>query len=208
MKVMSQIQPEISILNQEQIATIHDASLHLLETTGVRVDSPRARDITTRAGCPTSDDRVRFPRALVEEAIASAPATVDIYDRQGALAFRLGAGESTRFGIGVTALFYQDPETDRVTPFTRKHMETTVRLGNALDSYDLVSTVGVVQDVDVGVSDLYATLEMIANTVKPLVVLVSDESRYADVINLAAHLHGDLAARPFLIPYSIPSLPW
>jgi len=208
MAVISRLQPEISVLNQEQIAKIHDASLHLLTTVGVRVDSPRARDIFAQAiGHAIDGDRVRIPRELVEQALASVPASVDIYDRRGEFAFRLGEGEPTRFGIGVTALFYQDPETDLVTPFTRKHMEAMVRLGNALDSFDLVSTVGVVQDVDPGVSDLYATLEMIANTVKPLAVLVSDENRYADVLNLAAHLHGDLAERPFIIPYFNPITP-
>ncbi|NOZ72762.1 MAG: hypothetical protein GXP38_12770, partial [Chloroflexi bacterium] len=105
------------------------------------------------------------------------------------------------------ALFYQDPATERTTPFARKHMEAMVRLGNALAGFDLVSSVGIVQDVASEVSDLYAILEMIANTIKPLVVLVSDEERYADVLNLATHLHDDLAERPFIIPYFNPISP-
>ncbi len=208
MEATSLVQPQLSVLNQEQIARIHNASLHILSTVGVRVDSPKARDIFARAiGHSSDEDRVRIPRELVAQALASAPSGVDIYDRRGDFAFRLGDDEPTRFGIGVTALFYQDHATDHVTPFTRQNMETMLRLGNALDSYDLVSTVGIVQDVEPGVSDLYATLEMIANTVKPLAILVSDEDRYADVLNLAAHLHGDLASRPFIIPYFNPVSP-
>ncbi|NOZ50566.1 MAG: hypothetical protein GXP37_11045 [Chloroflexi bacterium] len=203
-----QVRPQIRVLNQAQIARIHDVSLRILATVGIRVDSPKARDIFARAiGHSSDEDRVRIPRELVEQALASAPSGVDIYDRRGDFAFRVGENGPTRFGIGVTALFYQDPATDRTTPFRRQNMETMVRLGNTLDSYDLVSTVGIVQDVEPEVSDLYATLEMIANTVKPLVVLISDENRYADVLSLAAHLHGDLAARPFIIPYFNPISP-
>ena len=208
METTTRIYPKINLLTQEQIAKIHNASLRLLATVGVRVDSARARDVFARAGLRAdADDRVRISREAVEQALDLAPAGVDIYTRRGDFAFRLGEGEPTRFGIGVTALFYQDPATDRVTPFTRKNMETMLRLGNALNSYDLVSTVGIVQDVEPGVSDLYAALEMIANTVKPIAILVSDEDRYADVLNLAAHLHGDLAARPFIIPYFNPISP-
>ncbi len=208
METTTRIYPKINLLTQEQIAKIHNASLRLLATVGVRVDSARARDVFARAGLRAdADDRVRISREAVEQALDLAPAGVDIYNRRGDFAFRLGEGEPTRFGIGVTALFYQDPATDRVTPFTRKNMETMLRLGNALNSYDLVSTVGIVQDVEPSVSDLYAALEMIANTVKPIAILVSDEDRYADVLNLAAHLHGDLAARPFIIPYFNPISP-
>jgi len=203
-----QVLPRIRVLTPEQIARIHERSLHILATVGVRVDSPKAREVFVRAiGREGDDGRVRIPPELVDEAIAQAPAQVDIYDRRGAFAFRLGAGEPTRFGVGVTALYYQDPITDAITPFSRANMAAMVRLGNRLDAYDLVSTVGVVQDVDAGVSDLYATLEMIANTIKPLVVLVSDEHRFGDVLTMAETLHGDLASRPFIIPYFNPISP-
>ena len=203
-----QLHPSLHLLTEAQIARIHERSLHILDHVGVRVDSARAKAVFVQAiGREEEDGRVRIPPHLVEEALAQAPTTIDIYDRRGAFAFRLGPGEPARFGIGVTALFYQDPITNAITTFTRNNMAEMVRLGNQLPAYDLVSTVGVVQDVAPGVSDLYATLEMIANTIKPLVALVSDERRYADVLDMAERLHGDLAPRPFIIPYFNPISP-
>jgi trimethylamine--corrinoid protein Co-methyltransferase len=152
------------------------------------------------------DDRVRLPHTLVERALETAPSSVEVFDRQGKPAFQLGH-DATRFGIGVTALYYQDPETDGVVPFARQHMETTVRLGSALSSFDVISTVGIVQDVPPQVSDPYAVLEMVANTVKPLVILVSDEERFPAVLALLEHLHGDLSSRPFILPYFNPITP-
>jgi trimethylamine--corrinoid protein Co-methyltransferase len=48
---------------------------------------------------------------------------------------------------------------------------------------------------------------MIANTTKPLVVLVSREEAFEPVLDLLEALGGDLAARPFVIPYVNPVTP-
>ena len=202
------VQPRITVLTSEQVEQVHNYSLQILSSVGVRVDSDQAREIFARTVGPSwvEDDRVRIPRELVEWALQVAPSTVEIYDRQGQLAIRLG-DDRTRFGIGVTTLYYQDPETDEVVPFARRHMEAMVRLGSALPNFDVISTVGIIQDVPTQVSDLYAVLEMTANTVKPLVILVSDEDCFPPVLDLLEHLHGDLAARPFVIPYFNPLTP-
>jgi len=49
--------------------------------------------------------------AVVEEAIKSAPKTIDVYDRRGEPKLKLGE-DRLRFGVGVTALFYQNPVDD------------------------------------------------------------------------------------------------
>jgi trimethylamine--corrinoid protein Co-methyltransferase len=201
------VQPILNTLNQEQIKKVHEYSLQILSSIGLRVDSQPARSLFARAiGSQALDgDRVRIPAELVEWAIQAAPAHIDIYDRNGALAFRLP--DHARFGVGVTSLYYQEPETDRTIPFTRKHMADCVRLSNGLPSFDAISTIGIVQDVAPQVSDLYATLEMTANTDKPLIILISDENAFPTVLDLLEHLHGDLSVRPSIIPYFNPITP-
>jgi trimethylamine--corrinoid protein Co-methyltransferase len=207
MKKANIVQPNLNTLDQQQIIKVHDYSLRILSTVGMRVDSSEARKRFAQAiGSQAVDgDRVRIPSDLVEWAIQAAPARIDIYDRKGMLTFRLP--DQTRFGVGVTSLYYQEPETDAVVPFTRQHMETCVRLGNDLPSFDAISTVGIVQDVAPQVSDLYATLEMAANTAKPLIILISDENAFPLVMDLLEQLHGDLAPRPSIIPYLNPITP-
>jgi trimethylamine--corrinoid protein Co-methyltransferase len=199
------------VLSESQIAAVHQRALQVLDGVGVRVDHQLARELLLKGGARPGEGRVVFlPPQLVEWALQVAPSTVEVYDRRGTLAFRLGrggAGGQPRFGIGVTCLYYQDPQTDAVTPFGRQHMRAMVRLGGALPSFDVISTVGVVQDVAPGLSDLYATLEMVANTTKPLVLLVSDEAAYPRVLDLLEHLCGELAPRPFVIPYVNPVTP-
>lgn len=86
-------------------------------------------------------------------------------------------------------------------------MESMVRLGEALPNFEAVSTVGIVQDVPPSSSDLIASLEMVANTAKPLVLLISDEGVFPRVLELLEHLCGDLATAPFVVPYFNPISP-
>jgi len=201
------VKPELTVLSEEQIQHIHAYSLQILSETGIRVDSKKALQIFNEAqGVKVDGDRVRIQPELVEWAISTAPESIDIYSRNKEPAFSLGK-DPTRFGVGVTNLFYQEPDTDNVTPFMRKHMGIGTRLGEALEAYDLVSTVGILRDVPLNEADLLGTLEMAANTCKSLVLLISDPGQFVPVMDLLEHLLGDLSEKPFAIPYLNPVTP-
>lgn len=200
--------PRLTLLDEDQIAFVHQNVLRILAETGVRVDSPVVLELLRQRLPPSHihGERVTFPPEMVAWAIQAAPPVVEVFRRSGELAFRLGA-DRARFGIGVTSLYYQDPLSDALTPFSRQDMRRMVRLGECLPNFDCVSTVGILQDIEPSLQDLYATLEMSANTTKPLVILVSQEERFTDVLNLLEHLHGDLTSKPFVIPYFNPVTP-
>jgi len=63
-----------------------------------------------------------------------------------------------------------------------------VRLSQSLPHYDVISTLGVLRDLPETVADLYAVLEMVANSEKPLVLLVSDESLFPTVLVILGSL--------------------
>jgi trimethylamine--corrinoid protein Co-methyltransferase len=199
------------LLTEEQKQDIHQYTMKLLATTGVRVDSPSALEMLRKTvGSSMVQERtVRFPIELVEWAINTAPSRIQVFDRRGNPQFTIGGREDRmRFGIGVTALYYQDPVTDTPELFQRKHMQDMVRLGNKLPHYDVVSTIGIVRDVPEYLTDLYGSLEHFANGIKPLVLLCSDEHKFDDVMQMFESLHGgDLGAKPFIIPYFNPVSP-
>jgi trimethylamine--corrinoid protein Co-methyltransferase len=115
--------------------------------------------------------------------------------------------DKARFGIGCTTLHYLDPISGRTTPFSRKHMVEMVRLGHALPEYDTIATIGILQDISPKVADLFAILEMVANTTKSLVVLVSDENLFIPVLDMLEKLTGNLAEKPYILPYFNPISP-
>jgi trimethylamine---corrinoid protein Co-methyltransferase len=202
------ITPKIKVLTDEAIAHIHVASLKILAEIGIRVDSDQARKIFQASpGVRFIDEnRLVLQPEIVEWAIQQSPATIDIFSRKGKLVVHLG-DDTTRFGIGVTNLYYQSPEDGAISPFSREHMRSSVSLGQSLDAYDFISTIGVVHDVDPARADLYAVLEMVANTDKPLIILISDEKLYIPALVMLENMTGDLSAKPFAIPYFNPVTP-
>ena len=198
------VRPSFQVLTPEQINRVHEIVLKILETDGVRVDDENAKKIIEKAGGrPVENNRVQIPEELVNWAIKTAPSEIKMYDREGAYAFELNGdgSQDAVFGVGVTNLFYQNPENDDVIPFERKHMAIATRLGNTLDHYDTVATTGAIRDLPPEVADIYGALEMIANTRKTLILLINDPNDFKNVLDLYEHLHGNLAEKPFIIPY-------
>ena len=207
MEGMGRIKPRLTVLNDNQRERIHNESLKILSSVGIRVESEQGLQTFAKAigSKGVSDSLVHIPGEVVENAVKLAPSSIEIYDRKGGHPIRLQ--EDTHFGIGVTNLSYQDPDTDKAIPFGRKHVETCARLGHILQSFDFVSTPGILHDVPLDVLDLYTVLEMTANTTKPLVVLVSEDDALPHVFDLLEDLNGDLASKPFIIPYFNPITP-
>jgi trimethylamine--corrinoid protein Co-methyltransferase len=203
------VTPTITVLTSDQKAQIHAYVTELLATVGLRVDCPRARTLLKKNGAwQLPNDALALPAELIQRAIETSPATVSLFQRTGEPAFTLGAeGARTRFGIGVSNLYYQDPQTDAVTPFTLAHMAEAAGLGQALESFDVISTPGIAQDRDSAVADLWAALAVTAHATKPMVLLVSEEKLFVPVLDLLEALHGDLASRPAVIPYFNPISP-
>ena len=208
MEAGDRAKPRLTLLTPDHIEAVHAGSLRILRELGLRVDSERARRVFAKAGQDVriDGDRVTFARDVVEWAIRVSPSTANVFDRRGTHAFRLG-DDRTRFGVGVTNLWYQDPETDALSPFRREHMVQGVRLSQSLESYDVISTLGVLRDLPPETADLYAVLEMAANSTKPLVLLISDESLFPAALELLDAVHGDVGAKPFVIPYLNPITP-
>src|SRR5262245_56121954 len=63
----------LRILSDDQIETVHKASLDLLEEIGMDILDPEARQIFSRAGAKVDGERVRIGRDIVEAGIGTAP---------------------------------------------------------------------------------------------------------------------------------------
>ncbi len=207
---MAAVTPKLTLLRTDDIQRVHDAAVTILETIGIRVDDPKAESVFAAAvGVKADQDRFFISRDLVEWAIQAAPPHVELFRRGGKPAFALHSSKSMRtiFGIGVTNLFYQEPLDDRVIPFERKHMAFATRLGDALDEFDVIGTPGVIQNVDPAIGELLGVLEMLANSEKALILLISKPSTFTAALDLIDDLIGLSKDRPFVMPYFNPHTP-
>jgi len=207
---LSNVRPKLQLLSPEQMNDLHRYSIHILENTGIEVESKTALEIFAKSDAVRiKNDVVYMREELINHSIKQAPSNIEVFKKTGEFAFHLGTkqGDETHFGIGATNTWFQDIETSQVELFTREHMQRSTQLGDLLNHYDMVSTLGIPSDVNTKESDLYSALDMYANTTKPLVLLIAGDNKINDVIELLSFLHGDLSDKPFCIPYVNPITP-
>jgi len=182
------VRPKLQLLDLDQINEVHRYSIRILEETGIKVESKTALEIFANSdGVKIKDDVIYIQGELIDHAIRQAPSDIEVFNKSGESAFHLGKkqGNETHFGIGCTNTWFQDIVSGQVELFTRKHMQHSTMLGDLLDNYAMVSTLGIPSDAPVDKLDLYSTLDMYANTSKPLILLITGEGKINDVLNEA-----------------------
>jgi len=201
---MSSVQPRIQFLSEEQKKLFYEKALWVLETVGVKVECPEmVREFADQPGVRCEGDVVKLPGKLVEQALETAPRQVDIYNRHGEQAFSLGPefNHHTRFSIGSPTLNYQHPETRDIEEWKRCHTGLIAGLANSLDTFDAIATPGTIHDYGPKQADYFSTLELLANTHKPIILLVSKDNAFPGVLGFIENLFYHLREKPFVIPY-------
>ncbi|MDH4116942.1 MAG: trimethylamine methyltransferase family protein [Acidimicrobiia bacterium] len=84
----------IEVLTEDQIELIHDASLRILETTGMDFLHPEATALLEAHGAAVDGERVRFDREMVTELVAGAPASFTMHARNPAHHVTVGGNET------------------------------------------------------------------------------------------------------------------
>ena len=100
----------LRVLSDAEVAAIHEQSVTVLGKTGMRIDSERARRILEGAGARVEEGerRVRFPRALVEASLESAPKQFSLGGRRPGFSLPMNVGECTLMPDGESTMVY-DP---------------------------------------------------------------------------------------------------
>jgi len=124
----------LRLLGSEEVWAIHDASLRVLSETGVVMPlAPERRAQARDLGLllDPESDRVRFPPALVAEALARAPGSYTLCARNPDQDVLLGGGQS-HLCLDGCAVQVMDLETGELRSSTRADLERAIRLADAL----------------------------------------------------------------------------
>jgi trimethylamine--corrinoid protein Co-methyltransferase len=124
----------LQILSDEEKIQVHERSLDILSTTGVRVDTDIGRGLLKEAGAQVNDVTkiVRFPRALVEESLRLVTKDFSLGARRPGFDLKMNAGEFTLLADG-EGMFLVDAETGQRRSSTYKDWLKATRLIDALD---------------------------------------------------------------------------
>jgi trimethylamine--corrinoid protein Co-methyltransferase len=183
------IRPKIEILDDDQKKQINDYSIRILHETGVKIESEKALNLLKQNPEVRVDGQIAYFSAnVIDRALRSLPTQININCGFKKQVISVGEDSETLFGVGVTNLFYDNNGVHE--KFTKEHTAIASGLCNTLENYDLLSTPGVVQNVDESLADLHSTAAMLANTEKPLVLLISDEKQTRDVFRMVEEVRG------------------
>jgi len=202
--------PQFAVLADSQLQSLHLAALETLRRTGIRFFHAGALEMLKAAGAFISDGNlVKFPAALVEDALATVPGRIVMCDRAGAPAMYL-EGTKTWFGTGSDCLNLLDPETGEHRNFTQADLAAGYRLCDALPNIHFVMSIGIPADVPVHATYDAQMALMLAHTTKPIVFVTNDRASCQRAIDMAAAVaggHEALAEQAHILLYSEPSSP-
>jgi trimethylamine--corrinoid protein Co-methyltransferase len=125
------------VLSPAEVQQIHDASMNILESVGLRVDLKRARDAFREAGAQVDEPAhsVRIPEKLVRWATEQAPNQFSLYGADPDFRLEIGTDKVNFAALGTPTKIF-DTETGELRPTTMEDVRNHLRLLNALDHID------------------------------------------------------------------------
>ncbi len=202
----------IKVLSEEQLAMIHEASLKLLERTGIRFDSADARARLLRCGALPHYSRksvLTFPRSVVEDAITRVPRKVRYYARDPRWDIEYdGEHMFTYAGGGDPKMV--DLDSGQVRPSTYSDIEMAACLGDALENCRFAAGLVEPTDVPPQMTGIKSVEAMMRNSVKPISSHAFDRQTVDFLAKMGACVAGGAEAlrrRPLISLGGSPSSP-
>ncbi|MDJ0784880.1 MAG: trimethylamine methyltransferase family protein [Desulfosarcinaceae bacterium] len=201
--------PRLQVINEDQIAQLHEATLDVLQRTGVKITHTEAVELLAGAGAQVIGDVVKLPGWLVEDAIRRAPSRIVLGTRTGKRTVFLERDKSF-FGPSLDCIDYMDPVTHQRSRFTSDHVKVTAKLCDALENFQWCMTIGMADDVAPELADRIIARKVFENCEKPLVFCCKDTNSVKDTYEMALLLCGGrekFDEAPTIVHYSEPISP-
>lgn len=197
------------LLSDEQLSDVHNASLQVLESTGVIVEHPKALEMLSSVGCSVIDgNRVKIPADVVNKAIDTAPDSVTVYSRNGTPRMTL-KDRDVYFG-SVTSLPTMAEADGSRHPFTLNDCREMTIIIDYLDTLDFATGTGLSTDVPPEVSDVHEISCMIQHSSKPVLITNHDVQGLKAIIDICTIHKGNMQAfraEPFVVYCACPISP-
>jgi trimethylamine--corrinoid protein Co-methyltransferase len=202
--------PRLELFTRTQLQDIHNATLELLQRTGVVFKHPEALQVFEGAGAfvDKKKQKVFIPGHLVKEAIGRAPSRFTWYARNPGKSIRF-EDDRIHFGPVCTPAFVYDLETRQRRYATLKDFQNIVKLMDYLKRVDDGYGVVHIRDVPDGAAHAYAILTQARNTDKCIRGRARGTTVANDCIKMASMISGEheLARKPMVLCMINPTSP-
>ena len=185
----------LQLLSNDELDTLHYATLQVLKNTGVRVESRLAADLFQSGGASVKKSDgyalVKIPAHLVEDSIQSAPSTITFYGRTPEDDF---VAEPNRFSfqnVGVVPSVI-DLKSGEMRPFAKKDSADVARLCDALDEVMVYERAGLPTDCPAESIQLHNWEAMLANTSKHILGCAGSVEKFNCIVQMAGECCGGM----------------
>ncbi|HJN50341.1 MAG: trimethylamine methyltransferase family protein [Pseudomonadales bacterium] len=198
------MRPTLSILSDDLIAQILSESKRVMSETGMEVRGERLRHLLIDHGLTTdpSGKRILIPADVVESAIATAPKSFTLYDRDDQPHAEIG-GNEVHFVPGSSGINVLDHRSNEVRLATSTDFLEYARLCDGLEHIAYMATAfSTNKDVEPQVSDAWRLYMCLVTSKKPVVSGAFSEhgvTRMAEMMQLFRSDPAHLVRRPMSI---------
>ncbi len=199
----------MNIMTDDQAERIHNGTLQTLERVGVKVFESESLELLRSAGATIAGNQVTIPAWMVHDALQTVPKMVVLADRDGLAAMTLQKGR-IYYGAGSEVPFTIDLESGLRRKVLKEDVCNSSKLIDALENIDFAMSLGLISDVEVGLSDIYQFEAMLLNTVKPILFTCYNRRNLDCIIEMASLAAGGkekLRERPGIALYAEPTSP-
>ncbi len=192
--------PVYEILDEERLERLHDASMRILEETGIAFQDGEALALWRAAGAAVEEQRVRIPRALLLELVARAPSRFTLHARNPARSLEIGGNRTVFFpSYGSPFVRMFDGERRYGTLEDLAVFHKLAHLSPALHGTGAVTCEPV--DLPVPRRHLHVTLSAIRHSDKVFMGPVTAPERAEDAVRMAGILFGEgfVAENPVMV---------
>jgi trimethylamine--corrinoid protein Co-methyltransferase len=205
---------QLTFLSDTDINRIHDASLQVLRTMGVRMPHGEVRRLFRESGADVNEatEIVRIPEHLVWSCLESAGKRFTLYGRDRTRQARFGVGARNYNSTGGQALWLPDEgSTGRQRRYAAlEDVITAARLGDALPHIGIVGAMADPHELPIEFRRIAVAATLLRHTTKPLLFYFHDRASTRYVLELLAAASGgeaELAAHPLVFPFLEPISP-
>ena len=186
--------PWVDLLSEEQVRTIHEASMDVIEEVGVEFRCEDAIAMWRAAGASVDGVRVRIDRELLMELVGTAPSSYTMVARDRSFDATVGDGK-TIFTPSYGAPYVLDLDGVR-RPASLDDFRNFTKLNHLSPALHMSG--GVVcepMDVPVPKRHLYMTQSLLTYSSKPFMGAVTSMERAEDSLHMAGIVFGQDAVR-------------
>jgi trimethylamine--corrinoid protein Co-methyltransferase len=201
----------MEILEPALVSRIVDEALSVLEKTGVLVENPHAFKRLVEIGLTGNEEthRITFPRKALEEALATAPSSLTLHDRDGNPAATL-EGDEVHFVPASSALRILDRKTQEIREGSSKDFVDYVKIADGLKNISYLSTAFIPRDIPQDIADAWRLYMVLSFSKRPIVSGAFTHfgvPRMGELMSYFREGREDLARKPMAIFTCCPNTP-